>query len=231
MQRFRAASATIALFSRNKPLVDHIVPLIEDEATTMDVYSSFDGLLHALPSTGPDVVIIDDQARHDASRQILTLRRRQPMLHLVYVCVGTEARGIELLHWGADDAITASSPALVARLQAAARRARTMNAGARIAVGDIVFDRESRRVWCAGREVSLTPLEFRVVDCLFWHTPKAASLDTVVEFVWGGTPSNRRRGQVPVYMSYLRKKLAASRQVVVRFTKGEGYEFVPRGEG
>ena len=65
-----------------------------------------------------DIVIVDDSSERDASHQIRMLRRRQPSVHIVYLGVRDEARSISLLHWGADDAITISSPTLVARLQA-----------------------------------------------------------------------------------------------------------------
>ena len=230
MQRIRAATATVALVSDSTSVIELIVSLIADETTSVDVHRSFDGLLESFAEFAPDIVIVDDRFEHDALHQIRMLRRRQPSVHLVYVGARDEARCISLLHWGADDAVTTGSPALVARLQAATRRARTLNAGTRIAVGDIVFDREARRVWCAGREVDFTPHEYGVIDCLFWHAPKPVGVDTLADFVWGAQESSNRRTLVQVYMSYVRKKLAASAQVAIRFSRGSGYEFKPRVE-
>ena len=227
MQRFRAATATVALVSDTTAVKELVVSLIADEATRVDVHASFDALLESLTTVSPDIIVVDDRCEHDAAHQIRLLRRRQPSVHIVFLGVCNEARNISLLHWGADDAITASSPSLVARLQAATRRARTVNAGARIAVGDIVFDREARRVWCAGREVAFTPHEYGVVDCLFWHAPKPVGVDTLADFVWGDQESTNRRSLVQVYVSYVRKKLAASAKVAIRFSRGSGYEFLP----
>ena len=228
MQRVRAATATVALVSDTKPVIELVVSLIADETTPVDVHASFELLLESLAEIAPDIVLVDDRSERDAAHHIRMLRRRQPSVHIVYLGVRDEARSISLLHWGADDAITASSPTLVARLQAATRRARTVNAGNRIAVGDIVFDREARRVWCAGREVSFTPNEYGVLDCLFWHAPKPVGVDTLADFVWGDQESSNRRSLVQVYVSYVRKKLAASAQVAIRFSRGSGYEFSPR---
>lgn len=228
MQRFRAATATVALVSRDASLAEVFHSLIVDESTAVSVYPSFEALLTSLNNSAPDVVVLEDRTEFDASQQIRLLRRRLPSIHIVYVNVPDESRSILLLHSGADDVITISAPTLVARLQAAMRRARTVNAGVRIAVGDIVFDRESRRVWCAGREVALTPHELGVVDCLFWHTPAPVNVDTLADFVWGQKSSTNRRTLVQVYVSYVRKKLAASTQVAIRFARGSGYEFSPR---
>jgi DNA-binding response OmpR family regulator len=227
MQRIRAATATIALVSEDTSLVDLVIGTLGDETTSVDVYRSFADLLASFASIASDVVVLDDRIEHDAAQEIRRLRRRQPSLHIVYVNACDETRSIALLHFGADDAIGTSSPTLIARLQAATRRARTVNAGSRIAVGDIVFDREARRVWCAGREVSLTPHEYGIVDCLFWHAPKPVGVDTLADFVWGDQASTNKRTLVQVYVSYVRKKLANSAQVAIRFARGAGYEFAP----
>ena len=196
----------------------------------MNVHPSLDRLLQSLSEVAPDIVVVDDSGAFDASLHIRLLRRRQPSVYIAFIGVHDDARSIALLEWGADDAITRDSPTLVARLRAATRRARTVNAGSRIAVGDIVFDREARRVWCAGREVSLTPHEYNVVDCMFWHAPKAVGVDTLADFVWGDQESTNRRTLVQVYMSYVRKKLAKSVTVAIRFSRGSGYSFAPRIE-
>lgn len=230
MQRFRAATATVALVSGEKASTDFVESLIADETTTVHAYESFELLLNSLADVSPDVVIVDDCAERDAAHHIRLLRRRQPSVHIVYLSVRDETRCISLLHWGADDAIGMSTPSLIARLQAITRRARTVNAGARIALGDIVFDREARRVWCAGREVELTPHEYGVVDCLFWHAPTPVGVDTLADFVWGDQESTNKRTLVQVYVSYVRKKLAASAKVALRFSRGAGYEFLPRSD-
>ncbi|MEO7455246.1 MAG: response regulator transcription factor [Gemmatimonadaceae bacterium] len=230
MQRIRAATAILALVTEDGPLSNLVATTVVDETTSVQVHTDFPHLVGSFGTVAPDIVVLDDLPQHDAAQEIRQLRRRQPSVHIVYVRVPDERRSISLLHSGADDAIVHDSPMLVARLQAATRRARTVNAGNRIAVGDIVFDREARRVWCAGREVSFTPHEYGVVDCLFWHTPRPVGVDTLADFVWGDfddANQTNRRTLVQVYVSYVRKKLALSAQVAIRFARGAGYEFAP----
>ena len=230
MQQVRAATAVLALVSYSSSQADDIVAALADESTAVSVYPSVERLLHSLTDIAPDVIVLDDAVEVDAALQVRLLRRRQPSVFVAFIGVSDEARSIALLQWGADDAIIAGSPTLIPRLQAAARRARTVNAGTRIAVGDIVFDREARRVWCAGHEVALTPHEYNVVDCMFWHAPKPVGVDTLADFVWGDQESTNRRTLVQVYMSYVRKKLANSLTVAIRFSRGSGYSFSPRIE-
>ena len=228
MQRIRAATATAALLTHDSSLGEEVVALLADETTTVGVHRSVDALMPALAGELPDVLIVDDRLTHDAAGDIRQLRRRQPSIHVLYIKVPSDARCVALLQWGADDAITDHSPTMQPRLQAAMRRARTMNAAARIAVGDIVFDREARRVWVAGNEVELTPHEFSVVDCLFWYAPKPVGVDTLADYVWGDVDDAKKRSLVHAYVSLVRKKIQHSAQVVIRFVRGAGYHFTPR---
>jgi two-component system, OmpR family, response regulator len=178
----------------------------------------------------PDVVILDGSSTDDAKRRMRYLRHRWPTIGIAVVNASDDVDVTRLLDAGADDAIVRESPVLGARLHALTRRARTANAGTRIAVGDIVFDRESRRVWCAGQEVQMTPREFAMLDCMFWNAPRPVGPITLADFVWGDAEaaSGARRSVVEVYMGYLRRKLAASRSVMIRTVRGVGYRFDPR---
>jgi DNA-binding response OmpR family regulator len=180
---------------------------------------------------GPDVVIIERAMLHDGD---VTLRRiRQRRLTTTLIVTGAfDLDDVEhLLDAGADDAIPDGSPILPARLRAAARRARAVNASMRVAVGDIMYDRESRRVWCAGSEVQLTRTEESLLDCLFWYMPRAVTIAELTAFVWGGEVTAERRNLLHVYVGYLRRKLGSSRQMVIRTVRGTGYELAARTEG
>ena len=176
----------------------------------------------------PDVLLVDRSALRDLPRDIWHLRRRWPTISIAVVNARDDADAERMLDAGADDAIIAGSRLLRARLLAMARRARTVNAGARIAIGDVVFDREAHRVWCNGTEVSMTPRECAVIDCLFWNSPHPVGVSTLAEFVWGDTTVAERRNVIDVYIGYVRRKLSASRSVVLRTVRGVGYSLAPR---
>jgi two-component system OmpR family response regulator len=178
----------------------------------------------------PDVVILDGSSPDEANRRMRYLRHRWPTLLIAVVNASDDAVIAGLLDAGADDAIMRGASVLGARLHAVTRRARTINAGSRIAVGDIVFDREAHRVWCAGQEVQMTPREFAMLDCMFWNAPRPVGPITLADFVWGDAEaaSGARRSVVEVYIGYLRRKLAASRSVIIRTVRGKGYRFDPR---
>jgi DNA-binding response OmpR family regulator len=186
------------------------------------------GRLDTEPWERPDVLLIDRAALRDLARDIWHLRRRWPTITIAVINVRDEADAERMLDAGADEAIIGGSRLLRARLLAMARRARTVNAGSRIAIGDVVFDREARRVWCNGAEVPMTPRECAVIDCLFWNSPRPVGVSTLADFVWGDTSVAERRNVIDVYIGYVRRKLSASRSVVLRTVRGVGYSFAPR---
>lgn len=206
-----------------------LMDALHDEATTVRRYEpSAIGTLHTEDWERPDVLVLDRTVVKELGREIRRLRHRWPTLHVAIVNARDDADVEGLLDAGADDAVAKDSRLLRARLQAMTRRARTANAGSRIAIGDVVFDREARRVWCNGAEVPMTRRECAVVDCLFWYAPSAVDVDTLATFVWGDAAVADRRNVIEVYIGYVRRKLGASRAVELRTIRGVGYRFVPR---
>jgi DNA-binding response OmpR family regulator len=65
---------------------------------------------------------------------------------------------------------------------------------------------------------------------MFWNAPRPVGTTTLADFVWGDADSDTgaRRGVVEVYIGYLRRKLAASRSVMIRTVRGVGYRFDAR---
>lgn len=228
MQLTHPPTASVAVVA-SAEIAGRLGEAIADESTAV---------VRRLPTAGgrldpegwerPDVLVVDRGAVRDLAREIWHLRRRWPTIIIAVVNARDEDDMERMLDAGADDAIISGSRLLRPRLLAMARRARTLNAGSRIAIGDVVFDREARRVWCNGSEVPLTPRECAVIDCLFWNSPRPVGVSTLAEFVWGDTSVADRRNVIDVYIGYVRRKLSASRTVVLRTVRGVGYSFEPR---
>jgi DNA-binding response OmpR family regulator len=173
----------------------------------------------------PDVVVLDRFGASNVRDQMHRFRRRWPTAQIVVVNVESDDEIARLLDAGADDVVAADSILLAARLRASARHAYALYAGARVTLGDIVFDREARRVWCAGREVELTPREQAVLDCLLWYAPDVVTVAAIADFVWGDKIVATRRGLVEVYIGRLRQKLIGSRIVQIQNVRNLGYQF------
>lgn len=174
----------------------------------------------------PDILVLDYATADLFSIETLEWsRRRWPSITIIAVGVATEEEATRLLRTGADDVVltTGSPDLLLARLEAAARRARATNAVYRRRLGDVVYDRDSRRVWCAGEELDLTPNETALLDRLWSRAGQVVHYDSLHDFVWTDSAPSESSNRVEVYISYLRKKLQRSNEVVIETLRGSGY--------
>jgi len=226
MPLMRQPGARIAVLTTSDDTWRRVHGLLAEPNTTVSRHASVTELVE---EERADIIVIDRPVLTGGGMVLRRLRQRSLTCMLIVNGALDEADAGQLLDLGADDVIRTGDRLLAPRLRAAARRARTVNAGSRIAIGDIVFDREARRVWCAGHEVKMTRTEEAVLDCLFWYAPRAVSIEEITSFVWGGDGTRGRRNLVHVYLGYLRTKLRESRQVEIRTVRGVGYEFAAKG--
>lgn len=182
---------------------------------------------------GPlDLVIVDGRGDTDAvAATLVSLKRRHPSATAVCLGVAGDRDIPALLSAGADVVLLADTATAVAAayLEAAIRRAMLASAKLRDRFGDVVYERETRRIWCAGREVQLTPCELRLFDILFRRAGSPVSVDTLYDYVWHDTPDTTGASNaLAVYVRYLRHKLKASRATVVESVRGRGYRLARR---
>jgi DNA-binding response OmpR family regulator len=131
---------------------------------------------------------------------------------------------------GADDYVVKpfGRQELLMRIEALLRRAPEATHQARYEDGALSIDHAQRLVLCRGLPVRLTPLEFRLLDCLTRHAGQVLSADQLVEHVWGHS-AGVSLDQVKLYVSYLRKKLGQTTDgwQPIETVRGFGYRYVP----
>ncbi len=124
---------------------------------------------------------------------------------------GQEKDKIQALDDGADDYVGKPFAVgeLLARIRAALRRsapAADQAAGTVFRAGPIEVDLDKRRVQVQGREVHLTPIEYRLPQTLIRHAGKVLTQRQLLSEVWG--PNHIEQAQyLRVYMAQLRRKL------------------------
>jgi DNA-binding response OmpR family regulator len=175
-----------------------------------------------------DLCIIDVSGPE--KRQLDMVRQARGRWPVVGICALGCRDVVPVLSAGADYALGADAAreVVVAQVAAGLRRARASSNLMRVAFGDVVYDREARRVWCAGTEVSLTPRELRLFDVLFCRAGTPVPLDTLQKHVWNDDGETPTSNALAVYVSYLRKKLTGSRSVTVETMRGVGYRLARR---
>jgi DNA-binding response OmpR family regulator len=162
--------------------------------------------------------------------------RRDPTLNrlpiLMLTARGDEADRIVGLEIGADDYVTKpfSPRELVARVKALLRRAEPPGEVPRtIEVGALIIDPSSYRVTLAGKPVTLSTLEFRLLYYLASRPNKVFTRDHLLDAVWGTERFVTPRS-VDVYIRRLREKIEADPEnpVHLKTVRGAGYLFETR---
>jgi two-component system KDP operon response regulator KdpE len=142
---------------------------------------------------------------------------------------GQEDDKVQVLDAGADDYITKpfGLQELLARLRVAVRYAESRGrapAQAVLTLGALQIDLAKRRVSVEGREVRLTPTEYKLLHTLARHVGKVLTHQQLLREVWG--PGRAKETQyLHVYMGHLRNKLEAdpTRPKLLITEPGVGY--------
>ncbi len=211
----------------------HIVRALQmrlrSEGYQVDTATSAAQARSAAAAHPPDAVILDvllpDGRGTDVCRD---LREWSTAPILILSAVGDEAEKIDALDAGADDFVTKpfSVDELLARLRAALRRTAPSRAPV-IAIGQLRIDLEKRLVTAAGRPLSLTPTEYKLLRLLALHEGKLLTHPTILREVWG--PAYQEESNyLHVYVSQLRRKIEPdpARPRYLLTTPGVGYRLV-----
>ena len=104
-----------------------------------------------------------------------------------------------------------------------------------LSAGDLVLDEARWTVHRAGRQVDLSPTEFRLLAYLMRHQGQVISRAQLLENVWGWSQTGQSQ-IVETYVSYLRRKLDTLGPRLIHTRRGVGYllrptegSYVPEG--
>lgn len=201
------------------------------EASGFEVGQAYDGeeALVAISERLPDLVLLDWMLPHLSGIEVCRrLRRRPPTqrLPIIILTARTEEpdrlRGLDT---GADDFIVKpfSVAEVVARIRAVLRRARPSLDEAELEVGALKIDLGAHRVFRDGREIHLSPTEFRLLRHLMEHPGRVFSRAALLDAVWGINQEVELR-TVDATVRRLRRALnAGGGPDLLRTVRAEGY--------
>lgn len=177
----------------------------------------------------PDVVVLELELPDLDGFEVLARIKELSDVPVVALAGDDDEGRIVGLRAGADDCV--SKPPLaeevVARIEALLRR--RVPAGAELEVIEDDFmqiDRARHRVTVLGVEIPLTPTEFRMLETFAASPGRVLGHGQLLDEVWGDRI--RGRDEVKLYVSYLRRKLAAAGTDPVETVRGVGYRYAPR---
>lgn len=185
-------------------------------------------------SFSPDVIVVDTDM--SATDEAPLYQRLSDDVEGYLLCIATDGRDrarVELLHNGADDAVSTpvSTDEIAARCQALMRRPRAIRSGDMatapqnvITLGPLVIDTGRHEIRLNDNEVQATRIEFSLLEHLCRRPTEVASRAELLESVWGPNWVGDTH-VVDVHLSNLRRKLdrADSSIRVVHTVRGVGF--------
>ncbi len=183
--------------------------------------------------SNPDVVLLDlglpDMDGIDVTRQ---LREWTQVPIIVLSARGREKDKIEALDAGADDYLTKPFGVgeLLARIRVTLRhvnQSKGPDPDPIFESGDLKVDLSMRRVFVAGQEVHLTPIEFKLLGMLVKHSGMVLTHKQLLTEVWGPAYADETH-YLRVYMGQLRHKLESdpARPRHITTEPGVGYRLL-----
>jgi two-component system KDP operon response regulator KdpE len=162
----------------------------------------------------PDVIVVDLGLPDMDGLTLITRLREWSQVPIIVVSArGQEADKVAALDAGADDYLSKpfGTNELLARIRVALRHsARTADdmATAVFRQGGLEVDLGRRRVTVDGKELHLTPIEYRLLTTLVKHAGKVLTHQQLLKEVWG-KPYEAQAHYLHVYMGHLRRKIEA----------------------
>ena len=158
----------------------------------------------------PDLLLVDLGLPDGSGVSVIQqVRSWSPVPIIVLSARTMEAQKIAALDAGADDYVTKpfSAPELLARVRAGLRRnVRSTEVVQELAIGTLRVDLARRTSQGPDGEIHLTPLEYRVLECLARHAGFIVTQDQIIREVWGPSHLGDARS-LRVCVKNLRAKL------------------------
>ena len=190
--------------------------------------------LEAEPAFKPAVILLDVELPDISGLDVCTsLANSSDAFILMVSAHSTENDVLKGLGLGADDYVRKpfSGNELVARVQSFLRRrerSRRSDGDGRLQAGTTELVRDFHTLENAGRNVSLTALEFRLLWYLAENTGKLLTRAQILERVWNDVSGVPTR-VVDVHVAALRKKLnEVEAQLQISSVRGIGYRLDER---
>lgn len=203
--------------------------LVTQGYTLLEAETGAEGLALAAAQV-PDLVLLDlGLPDMDGNEVIRRLREWSGVPIIVLTARGQEREKVANLDAGADDYLTKPFGVgeLLARIRAAMRRFQMPESGGLeqvLSLGNVTVDLERRKITRDQEEISLTPIEFKLLSVLIRHRGKVVTHRQLLKEVWG--PSYiEQNPYLRIVILNLRRKLeeAPTRPQYLITEPGVGY--------
>lgn len=171
-----------------------------------------------------DLILLDLMLPDLSGNEILKEIRKKSKVPVIMVTARDSVQDqLQSFENGADDYITKPYVLSIVKVHIEAILKRVGKMQQQIVAGEIVLEPESRKVYCAGEEIVMTPREYEVLEFLICNQKRIHKREVLLETLWGYHYLGGTR-TVDTIIKQLRKKLG-SYGSCIKSVYGVGYLF------
>jgi two-component system phosphate regulon response regulator PhoB len=227
-------SASVLIVEDEEPIKVLLTYNFEAEGYRVRATSSGEEVGPMIADERPNLIILDWMLPGISGIEVCRLLRAKAETRDIPIVMltarGEEAERVRGLATGADDYVVKpfSVPELLARAKSILRRVDPDAVAEILTAGDLALDRKMRRVTRGGRDINLSPTEFRLLEHLLQSPGRVYSRAQLLDAVWGRDIYVDER-TVDVHVGRLRKAISRGRERdPIRTGRGLGYSFDER---
>lgn len=222
---------TILVVEDDKPILKMLRDLLEGANIHVLTATEITEAQTLIAQSTPDMILLDWMLP-DMSGTEWVKRLKRDELYAGIPIIMLTARGeeedkVKALDIGVDDYVTKpfSPRELVARIKAVMRRRVNFSTTGRIGSAGIELILDEHRVQIGGKDVNLSPMEYRLLEFFITHPEKVYSRSQLLDNVWGRSVFIEER-TVDVHIRRLRLALEPSGHAeLIQTVRGAGYRF------
>lgn len=216
----------ILLAEDERSLSRAVVVLLEKNNYSADAVYDGAEALEYLAAENYDAVILDIMMpKMDGLTVLRKLRERGSHVPVLMLTAKSEVEDkVAGLDTGANDYLTKpfATAELLARIRVMTRTQNTQT-DSRLSFGNVVLDQTTFELSAPGGSIRLANKEYQMIELLMRNPRQVIPTERFLEKIWG-YDSDVEINVVWVYISYLRKKLAALHaNVQIKATRNTGY--------
>jgi len=220
----RDSEMRVLLVEDDRQVADYIRRGLEEENNSVTVCYDGAAALKTAQSQHFDIIVLDVMMPFvdglEVTRRLRLEQNDTPILLLTARDAPEDV--VRGLNAGADDYLVKpfSFDVLMARLRARTRS--SVADHARLHVGDLYMDLDSREVRRGNKILALTRTEFALLECLLRSAGRVVTRERFVETVWGDKEISNNN--LEVFIRFLRNKVdAPGFTKIIQTERGVGY--------
>jgi two-component system phosphate regulon response regulator PhoB len=225
------AVANILVVEDEQAIAEMIVMSLEMAGYEVKRAANGDIAFQMILDTAPDLILADWMMPMMTGLELAQRLKREPSTAEIPIILLTaksdENDKLKGFDAGVDDYVVKpfSPRELLARIKAVLRRGAKEDKNDNLMAGHLCLDRAAKKVKIAEEDLSLGPIEFRLLEFFMLNPDRVYSREQLLDRVWGGNVYVEDR-TVDVHIRRLRKNISIlNHDSLIQTVRGAGYRF------